>query len=156
MSARTLGLPALERYAFVSNDGSISIARSSRLLPPSSALDSWMTCVSDSYIPQIDLDNADVHVGEMPWYAPGWAAGITRGNDIYFRDPQQTFCTPRDVALLGHELVHVGQYRDGMTWLGYLLASKKGYENNPYEVSAYEMQRKIQMELQPKDCSCVK
>ncbi|WP_176462291.1 DUF4157 domain-containing protein [Ralstonia solanacearum] len=115
-----------------------------------------MTCVSDSYIPQIDLDNADVHVGEMPWYAPGWAAGITRGNDIYFRDPQQTFCTPRDVALLGHELVHVGQYRDGMTWLGYLLASKKGYENNPYEVSAYEMQRKIQMELQPKDCSCVK
>ncbi len=108
------------------------------------------------YIPQADLENADVHVGEMPWYAPGWAAGITRGNDIYFRDPQQTFCTPRDVALLGHELVHVGQYRDGMTWLGYLLASKEGYENNPYEVSAYELQRKIQRELRQKDCSCAK
>ncbi|MHA6881787.1 eCIS core domain-containing protein [Ralstonia pseudosolanacearum] len=90
----------------------------------------------------------------MPWYAPDWAAGITRGNDIYFRDPQQTFCTPRDVALLGHELIHVGQYREGMTWLSYLLASKGGYESNPYETAAYEMQRKIQSEVKPDDCLC--
>lgn len=72
------------------------------------------------YIPQRDLDNADVHVGEMPGYVPSWATGITLGNDIYFRDPNQTFTTPVDLGLLGHELVHVGQYADGMTLLSYL------------------------------------
>ncbi len=47
-SAPAASSPAAASAPFVSNDGSISIARSSRLLPPSSALDSWMTCVSDS------------------------------------------------------------------------------------------------------------
>lgn len=106
------------------------------------------------YIPEADLDSADVHVGEMPWYAPDWAAGITRGNDIYFRSPQQTFCTPEDLGLLGHELVHVGQYREGMTWMDYFWASRGGYDNNKYELPAYELQRKIQSELHSKDCSC--
>jgi len=50
------------------------------------------------YIPARDLNNADVHVGEMPGYAPSWATGITRGNDIYFRDPNQTFATPADLG----------------------------------------------------------
>jgi len=102
------------------------------------------------YISQRDLNNADVHVGEMPWYAPEWAAGITRGNDIYIRDPNQTFNTPGDMGLLGHELVHVGQYGDGMTWLSYLWASQNGYDNNPYEVDAYEMGAKIEFELKQK------
>jgi len=102
------------------------------------------------YIPQRDLNNADVHVGEMPWYAPSWAAGITRGNDIYISDPNQTFNTPGDMGLLGHELVHVGQYADGMTWLSYLWSTRNGYNNSPYEVDAYKMGAKIEFELKQK------
>jgi len=109
------------------------------------------------YIPQRDLDNADIHVGEMPFYAPSWADGITRGNDIYFRDPSLTFDTPENLGLLGHELVHVGQYADGMTWLSYLLAGRNGYMENPYEQEAYAMGRKITEELRKKyGDSCTK
>lgn len=102
------------------------------------------------YIPQRDLDSADVHVGEMPWYAPSWAAGITRGNDIYFSNPNQTFTTPSGMGLLGHELVHVGQYADGMTWLSYFWASRNGYDNNPYEIEAYKIGDKISSDLAQK------
>ena len=35
-------------------------------------------------IPQVDLDNADLHDGEVPGYLSKDMAGITRGNDIYF------------------------------------------------------------------------
>ena len=38
-----------------------------------------------SYIPQEDLDNAVLYDGKVPWYAPKWAAGITKGNNIYLR-----------------------------------------------------------------------
>jgi hypothetical protein len=104
----------------------------------------------EPYIPKRDLDNADVHTGEMPAYAPSWATGITRGNDIYFRNPNQSFATPEDLSLLGHELVHVGQYADGMTAIGYIWASRNGYNNNPYEVDAYALMRKIERELREK------
>ena len=102
------------------------------------------------YIPQRDLDNVDVHVGEMLWYAPSWAAGITRGNDIYIRDPNQSFNTPGGIGLLGHELIHVGQYADGMTWLSYTWASRNGYGDNPYEIDAYEMGERIISDLTQK------
>ena len=99
------------------------------------------------YIPGRDLDGARLHIGEMPFFAPSWANGITLGNQIYFRNPQQTFVAAADVALLGHELVHVGQFADGMTVLAYLWASRNGYANNPYEIAAYAVQRKIEAAL---------
>ncbi len=108
----------------------------------------------EPYIPQEDLDNADIHVGSMPFYAPQWASGITRGNDIYFRNPDKKFCTPNDLADLAHELVHVGQYRWGMTWASYLIASRRGYGNSPYEKRPYELQAQVASELSAKDCEC--
>ncbi|MDD5114711.1 MAG: DUF4157 domain-containing protein, partial [Methylobacter sp.] len=102
------------------------------------------------YIPARELNNADINVGEMPFFAPDWANGITLGNDIYFRDPSQTFATPEDLGLLGHELVHVGQYEDGMTWFSYAWESMGGYSNNPYELEAYKLQRQITRELKAK------
>ncbi len=102
------------------------------------------------YIQERDLNNADIHVGDMPVYAPSWAWGITRGNDIYFRNPDQTFYTPEDLGLLGHELVHVGQYADGMDWLLYLWESRNGYENNPYETDPRVIEKKIKDELEQK------
>jgi len=96
------------------------------------------------------LNTADINVGEMPFFAPDWANGITLGNDIYFRDPNQTFTTPEDLGLLGHELVYVGQYENGMTWFSYAWESIGGYSNNPYELEAYKLQRQITRELKAK------
>ena len=111
--------------------------------------------VLSPYIPQEDLDNADVHVGEVPIYTPRNMQGITRGNDIYFRDPNKTFCTPSDLADLGHELVHVGQYRWGMTWASYLYSSRHGYDpEGEYEKRPYEFGRRIAHEVSAEDCAC--
>ncbi len=63
--------------------------------------------------------------------------GITLGNNIYFREGVYVPGTAGGVKLLGHELVHVQQYSDGMTYLGYIWESRGGYRNNPYEIRAY-------------------
>ena len=64
--------------------------------------------------------------------------GITRGNDIYFRPGIYDPTTIEGLATLGPQLVHVGQYRNGMTWAKYVWALRNGYDNNPYEKTAYE------------------
>jgi RHS repeat-associated protein len=110
-----------------------------------------------NYLPRVDLDNANLHVGKMPWYAPSWAVAITRGNNIYMRSNDDSFKTPERLGLLGHEIVHVGQYREGMTWFSYwrateegLKANKESYRYNPYEVEAYLMQLIIELDLKHK------
>jgi hypothetical protein len=95
------------------------------------------------YIPDEDLANAIVHVGHMPFFAPDWAWGITIGNDIYIRDSDFSARTPSDIALLGHELVHVGQFRNGLTVFGYVWSCRWGYANSPYEVQARDVQDQI-------------
>lgn len=63
----------------------------------------------------------------MPWYLGQDFEGITRGNDIYFRPGVYDSTTPAGIAVLGHELVHVGQYRGGMNWLEYLWSTRHDY-----------------------------
>jgi hypothetical protein len=107
------------------------------------------------YIPQPVLDNADLQFGYLPVPASPDFAAMTIDNVIYFRNPNQTFCTPADFGLLGHELVHARQYRDeGMTVIGYLWRARNGYGNSPDEVPAYAMQRRITNELRPEVCTC--
>lgn len=119
------------------------------------ALTDYEKNVLAPYIPKIDLDNADIHEGKMPWYTPGEMEGITRGNDIYFKNGYYDPCTPEGMALLGHELVHVGQYRNGMTWYKYFWESRNGYDpNNKYEKPAYEMGSKIQNDLTKSGATC--
>jgi hypothetical protein len=98
------------------------------------------------YIPQVDLDNANLHE-HVPWYLWKAFVGITRGNNIYFRPGHYDADTPAGIALLGHELVHVGQYRNGMNWLKYLWSARKGYMNSPYELAAYATQAQIEKDL---------
>jgi len=64
--------------------------------------------------------------------------GITTGNDIYFRPNAYDPTTIEGLAKLGHELVHVGQFRNGMTWAKYVWALRHGYDDNPHEKPAYD------------------
>jgi RHS repeat-associated protein len=109
------------------------------------------------YIPQEDLDKADVHDGHVPWYLPDDMDGITRGRDIYFRPGAYPYGTPAGFKILAHELVHVGQYREGMTWVSYFWSVRKGYaENSKYEKLAYDMGSKVRRDLQnmKNPCNC--
>jgi elongation factor P hydroxylase len=108
------------------------------------------------YIPQIDLDNADIHEDGTPWYVSSAAKGETEYNDIYFKKGAYNSCTAHGIALLAHELVHVGQYRDGLTPLGYILDPDR---RQTYEVPAYDLEEKVKWALLPKEingelCSC--
>jgi hypothetical protein len=96
-----------------------------------------------AYIPLVDLDSALLHEGIVPLYLPRRYQAIARGTHIYFRAGVYNAAEPAGLALLGHELVHVGQYRDGMTWLAYLWAARRGYTKSPYEQAAVAMQSRI-------------
>jgi hypothetical protein len=108
------------------------------------------------YIPKIDLDKANLHDDGVPWYLGKGYIGITRGNDIYFRPGVYDPSTVGGLALLGHELVHVGQYRNGLTWLKYLLASRHGYGKNKYEPPADAKEGEIKNGLKDACGGCSK
>jgi hypothetical protein len=106
------------------------------------------------YIPQADLNCARIHEGVVPRYLPRRYIGIARGNCIYFRAGAYDPGSPRGMALLGHELVHVGQYRRGATWLSFLLSyARHGYRNSPLEVAARAVQERIARDLASRE-SC--
>jgi hypothetical protein len=96
-----------------------------------------------AYIPWIDLQNARLRDDRVPWYLPRRFCGITRGNRIYFRPGAYGPASDAGIALLGHELVHVGQYRRGMTALRYLAAALRGYLRSRYEREAFALQMRI-------------
>ncbi len=105
------------------------------------------------FIPAVDLESATLHVGDMPFYADMAidASAITRDTDIYFKDRSLTFTEPKSLATLAHELVHVGQYRNGMNWATYLasIVASGGYgRSNMYEGPAYAMGDKVLAYLQ--------
>lgn len=92
-----------------------------------------------AYIPAEALDAAVLFDGKVPRWLRRDMVGITLGNRIYLRAGAYVPGTPSGVELLGHELIHVVQYQNGMTYAGYLWASRKGYRKNRYEVEAYSI-----------------
>ena len=94
--------------------------------------------------------------GKVPFYfrfVSKAYEGITRGNDIYFRPGVYDPSTIKGLAKLGHELVHVGQYRNGMTWAQYWWASRHEYDpNNQYEKPAYDKQDAIENTMTKEKC----
>ena len=95
----------------------------------------------------MDLDSAVLHIGEMPmfsdWVVDDDVIAITRVNDIYIKDPGFTSDSPKNLAMLAHELVHVGQFRNGMTWLSYLWDARDGYESSQYEQQAMKVEAQV-------------
>jgi RHS repeat-associated protein len=126
------------------------------------------------YIPLIDLNNADVIENEWPPKVAKFfpipflqnEAGITLGNKIYIRPGQYDSTTLDGMMLLGHELVHVGQYRTGeLTKNKYLreLIKHGSGPKNKYEAPGYAMQDDIEfslpaylLALKQKGCNCAR
>jgi hypothetical protein len=92
------------------------------------------------------LDAARVVDGRVPFWLRPDMRGVTLGPRIYLRPGAYDADSPSGVELLGHELVHVRQYRDGMTVWRYLWASRRGYRRNPYEVEACAIGARIRAE----------
>lgn len=109
------------------------------------------------FIPKVDLDNAEIH-DEAPWYLiRSLFSGITRGNDIYFQSGVYDGSTLSGLSLLVHELHHVGQYREGKTWLNFILAGITGHHNSVLEKSAREVESDLRAAYYPNgnaDCPC--
>jgi RHS repeat-associated protein len=109
------------------------------------------------YIPKRDLKDARVHEGVVPWWLGSDMRAVTLGDDIYIRSGQYDPQSSGGIALLGHELVHVVQFRIGMTIPSYLLGSVLGYDRNRYERPAVGTQDQIQKDLDKrgdKGCNC--
>ena len=85
----------------------------------------------------------------MPWYLPARFAAVTRGHRIYVRPGACRTDTVEGLALLAHELAHVGQYRRGATWLTFVLSYlRHGYWNSPLEIAAREAAERVRQDLQ--------
>ncbi len=95
------------------------------------------------YFSSVDLDSAVLHDGHVPWYLPRRFVGIARGVHIHFRAGVYDSNTAEGIALLGHELVHVAQYRTGMTAWRYLWSALRGYHRCKYERAAFAVQARI-------------
>ena len=89
------------------------------------------------------LDEARVIDGRVPFWLRPDMRGVTLGSRIYLRPGAYDPDSADGVELLGHELVHVRQYRDGMTVWRYLWASRRGYRRNPYETEAFAIGARI-------------
>ena len=94
-----------------------------------------------------DLDNAVVHPGGGHWMIPHGKDAITLGNHIYFKDNAFRTKTSDDFAFIGHEIHHVGQHRQGMTYADYAREALKGEASNQYEIEAHEKEEKIRNNL---------
>jgi len=99
------------------------------------------------YIPRVDLERVVLHLGHVPWYLPRRFCGIARGRHVYFRRGVYREGTAEGIALLAHELVHVGQYRRGMTAVDYLWSARFGYWNSRHEQAAYALEARVLAEL---------
>ena len=98
------------------------------------------------YAPYFDralLEAVLVIDGRVPFWLRACMCGVTLGPNIHFRPGAYDPASECGIELLGHELAHVQQYRDGMTILGYLWASRRGYRANRYEVDAYALGARI-------------
>jgi|SRR5450631_350457 len=101
----------------------------------------------EPYIPRADLERTILHLDHVPWYLLRRFGAIARGRHVYFRPGVYREGTVEGFALLGHELTHVGQYRNGMTALSYLCSVIFGYRSSRYEQVAYAVQARILEDL---------
>ncbi|MYF31086.1 MAG: DUF4157 domain-containing protein [Gammaproteobacteria bacterium] len=89
------------------------------------------------------LESAVVYDGRVPRWLRDDADAVVLGKRIYIRPNVYIPGTAMGVKLLAHELVHVEQFSKGMNIFTYLLASRRGYWKNRYEVEARDRAKVI-------------
>lgn len=102
------------------------------------------------HIPAVDLERARIVTRGLPWYMAPFrdVLGLVRGRTIYFRPDACDTGTVEGLAMLAHELVHVGQYRCGMTARRYLLELMwRGYRRHPREMPAHALEARVRTAL---------
>ena len=93
------------------------------------------------------LDRVRIVDGRVPFWLRPDMGGVTLGDRIHFRAGAYDPGCAAGLELLAHELAHVQQYARGMTVLGYVWASRRGYWRNPYEVEARAVGARVRAAL---------
>ena len=102
------------------------------------------------YAPFFDaglLNAVRVFDGHVPFWLRPDMLGVVLRDHIHFRAGAYDAESAEGIELLGHELAHVQQFRQGMTVLGYLWAARRGYRRNRYEVQAHALGARIRAQL---------
>ena len=83
------------------------------------------------------------------------AGAVTLGRNVTFREGRYNETTPRGLALIAHECVHVRQYRE-MGAVSFLLAYGRGaiqsrfvHARHPLEIEANLLQKRVREALEP-------
>lgn len=82
------------------------------------------------------LNSVILHEGRVPWWLLRRFAAVTLRTHIYTRAGAYQPDTVDGLELLAHEITHVQQFANGMTYLKYLWSSIRGYANSVYEREA--------------------
>lgn len=94
------------------------------------------------------IEQARIIDGYVPcWLRKDMCAVVIKSR-IYLRLGVYQPNTKCGVELLGHELMHVSQYLQGMNWLKYAWSCRKGYRKSRYEIEAYAKGRIIAANFQ--------
>jgi hypothetical protein len=108
------------------------------------------------FVPEVDLRRARIVQG-APW---GWLpqafgmSATTIGNNIIFRSGKYVTDTPRGLALLAHETVHVGQVREmglALFMVRYIAGQFRcGFKHDKHamEVPGIALQRRVRAALE--------
>gem|GEM_PF-493358 len=83
------------------------------------------------------LASVVLHENRVPWWLLWRYAAVTLRHHIYMRVGAYQAGTLEGIELLAHEMTHVAQFADGMTYFKYLWSCLRGYINSPYEREAY-------------------
>ena len=133
-------------------------------IPPGSRLPDEARRSLDPHFPDLDLAAVRVRIG-LPLLVRALAvispAAVVLGRTIYFDAEEYDAVTPRGLASIGHELVHVRQIAAlgfpvfvlRYSW-AYLrgrfrgLSSEAAYRAIPFEVEAYSVERELRSALE--------
>ena len=120
------------------------------------SLDETTVAKLREFVPEADLRRARIVQG-APW---GWLptafgmSATTIGNNITFRADKYVTDTPRGLALIAHEVVHVGQAREmglPLFLLRYIAGQFRcgfKHDSHPMEIPGIAMQRKVRTALE--------
>jgi hypothetical protein len=107
------------------------------------------------FVSRQDLEQLQVMTGR-PWEWLPWmlgAGGVTLGRRVFLRRGRYRIDTARGLALLAHEAMHVGQYRE-MGWGRFLWRYGRGlvqarfdHDSHPMEASFVVVQRRVHRSL---------